>query len=603
MKTHLLEIKLTLCLVVIMTITSLNIDAQSLRLIMMPVSSGDACLVIFPNGKTMLIDSGTDGKYDDIVEPFLSRHCISHLDYWVLSHPHPDHEGGEAEMQSSGMIDANTVYWDYNTFNYADAFTAEGVDFFIYNVKDVSIHGNNGNKNSLAFRMEYNGWVYTTGGDEGVGSMQRFLADYPSLVPANVRKLAHHGYGPYDQAFLLATDAQLILVPNKIDIIAHGGWFAMMVEPIVNYLRNNGGRAYNPGIAVTGIDGFISIKVQNANDWNYTLDTYANRYSYMMSDWTQCISNNNYDASLTAVVSISDPACNSTTINPVIMVKNRAQYTLTSLEIEYDVDGGSSQTYNWSGNLPPGISEEVSLPTMTVSAAGNHTFNAECSLPNGQNDQQSNNDDISAQFSIASNTSAVDLSLAMDCYGEEITWTVVDSNGVTVGSGGPYPLSFVGEPIDVQLCLAPGCYDFNIFDTYGDGLDGTTDTTCGANGSYHINDDVGNTLVQMATPFFGNSATHNFCIGVITGIPSNTVDDFKIYPNPFKNSFTLQLSENTTYPITIEVLDYLGRKVHTQTITTSATEITLSNQLSPGTYFVKVTTQTTQKVVRMVKIK
>ncbi|NRA11660.1 MAG: T9SS type A sorting domain-containing protein, partial [Crocinitomicaceae bacterium] len=39
------------------------------------------------------------------------------------------------------------------------------------------------------------------------------------------------------------------------------------------------------------------------------------------------------------------------------------------------------------------------------------------------------------------------------------------------------------------------------------------------------------------------------------------------------------------------------------TIETDETEISLSNQLSSGTYFVKVTTQTTQKVVRMVKLK
>jgi len=46
----------------------------------MPVSYGDACLVIFPNGKTMLIDSGTEVKYQDVVELFLTRHCITYID-------------------------------------------------------------------------------------------------------------------------------------------------------------------------------------------------------------------------------------------------------------------------------------------------------------------------------------------------------------------------------------------------------------------------------------------------------------------------------------------------------------------------------------------
>ncbi|PCI99181.1 MAG: hypothetical protein COB15_04475 [Flavobacteriales bacterium] len=89
----------------------------------------------------------------------------------------------------------------------------------------------------------------------------------------------------------------------------------------------------------------------------------------------------------------------------------------------------------------------------------------------------------------------------------------------------------------------------------------------------------------------------------ITRIQTNTVEDFKIYPNPFKNSFTLQLSENTTYPVNVEVLNYLGRKVYTQTITTRITEITLNYQLLSGTYFVKMTIQTTQVVERIVKMK
>ncbi|PCI99179.1 MAG: hypothetical protein COB15_04465 [Flavobacteriales bacterium] len=91
--------------------------------------------------------------------------------------------------------------------------------------------------------------------------------------------------------------------------------------------------------------------------------------------------------------------------------------------------------------------------------------------------------------------------------------------------------------------------------------------------------------------------------GCITGIQTNTVDALNIYPNPFENSFTLQLSGNIAFPVNVEVLDYLGRKVHTQTITTSATEIILNNQLSSGTYFLKVMTESTQIVKRIIKMK
>jgi len=90
--------------------------------------------------------------------------------------------------------------------------------------------------------------------------------------------------------------------------------------------------------------------------------------------------------------------------------------------------------------------------------------------------------------------------------------------------------------------------------------------------------------------------------GIIT-ITCEQSKGIRIYPNPFKNSFTVQLSKNTTYPVKVEVLDYLGRKVHTQIIISARTEILLDEQISEGTYFVKVFNDTTQVFKRIVKMR
>jgi competence protein ComEC len=63
------------------------------------VGQGDAAVVEFPGGHTMLIDAGGtyDGAFDPgarIVEPFLRGAGILRLDLVALSHPHPDHMGG-----------------------------------------------------------------------------------------------------------------------------------------------------------------------------------------------------------------------------------------------------------------------------------------------------------------------------------------------------------------------------------------------------------------------------------------------------------------------------------------------------------------------------
>ena len=54
---------------------------------------GDSCLVVFPNGKTMLIDVGMKNFYP-VLKAKLESYGIKKLDYVVFSHPHNDHCGG-----------------------------------------------------------------------------------------------------------------------------------------------------------------------------------------------------------------------------------------------------------------------------------------------------------------------------------------------------------------------------------------------------------------------------------------------------------------------------------------------------------------------------
>ncbi len=83
---------------------------------------------------------------------------------------------------------------------------------------------------------------------------------------------------------------------------------------------------------------------------------------------------------------------------------------------------------------------------------------------------------------------------------------------------------------------------------------------------------------------------------------ANNDNNVQVYPNPFENKFTVQLPENTTFPITLDVLDYLGRKVHSRVIESATTEIAL-DELAKGNYFLKVFNETIQVVERIVKLK
>ena len=58
---------------------------------------GDAILISSPAGKTVLIDAGDKTKGKAVVEA-LKRNNIQQLDYFIATHPHPDHIGGVPEV-------------------------------------------------------------------------------------------------------------------------------------------------------------------------------------------------------------------------------------------------------------------------------------------------------------------------------------------------------------------------------------------------------------------------------------------------------------------------------------------------------------------------
>jgi competence protein ComEC len=65
--------------------------------------NGDAILIISPTGKSILIDSGDTGK-GKVVLDALKRYNVQQLDYFIGTHPHPDHLGGADEVISATKV-------------------------------------------------------------------------------------------------------------------------------------------------------------------------------------------------------------------------------------------------------------------------------------------------------------------------------------------------------------------------------------------------------------------------------------------------------------------------------------------------------------------
>jgi hypothetical protein len=109
----------------------------------------------------------------------------------------------------------------------------------------------------------------------------------------------------------------------------------------------------------------------------------------------------------------------------------------------------------------------------------------------------------------------VNISFTFDNYPEETSWQITNSGGSVVASGGTYGSQADGSTLNIEECLVDGCYDFTIYDSYGDGI-------CCAygNGSYTVSNS-GNTLASGGT--FTTSETTNICVG--GGGPTPTCTD------------------------------------------------------------------------------
>ncbi|MFB6258616.1 MAG: gliding motility-associated C-terminal domain-containing protein [Flavobacteriales bacterium] len=242
-----------------------------------------------------------------------------------------------------------------------------------------------------------------------------------------------------------------------------------------------------------------------------------------------CVPPASWDVAISDILLPSGGICQSS-FDPEIVLTNNGSNQLDSVDIEYDIDGSGTQSYSWSGMLNSTESDTITLPTMSASS-GSHTFNA-YTLPNTLNgsntDQFQANDTASSAFNIVSNGTNVTVTIETDCYGSEVTWEVLDSTGSVIGSGGPWSDQSGGDVHSTTLnCLATGCYDFKIYDDYGDGMYGSQWGGCSVNGDFYLVTDNGDTLTQMTTPnaAYGDSSVKSFCIQGPATIDSVDVTD------------------------------------------------------------------------------
>jgi len=94
------------------------------------------------------------------------------------------------------------------------------------------------------------------------------------------------------------------------------------------------------------------------------------------------------------------------------------------------------------------------------------------------------------------------ISVLVDNYPGETSWNITNADGEILYSGSGYVAS--SQPQIMMICIPDGCYEFTIFDSYGDGI------CCSyGQGAYTVTNELGETIAEGGA--FGHSETNSFC--------------------------------------------------------------------------------------------
>ena len=335
---------------------------------------------------------------------------------------------------------------------------------------------------------------------------------------------------------------------------------------------------------------------------------------------------NAYDAYL-ASAAASNNICSDIAKGIEVVIKNYGNLPLTTLDIIYDINGGTPITFPWVGNLAPGQAATVTLSNISYIASASNTVNISVANPNGNTDQNITNDNVSTSFinqsmqgqvttGITDGLATIDITT--DGYPTESTWEIIDDNGTVIASGSATTANAPQAQATATL-IAGACYAFNMYDSYGDGLSDP------ANGSYEVKDAAGISIASgggnfgfLAEHFFetsGGAAASwdcdivNGCIdpgtgtgqytslgactsvcNITTSIQDNNTSEFNIYPNPAKDFLIIDGIYNS-----VNIYDVFGKLVLTSKSQKTIDVSTLNN----GVYFTNIKTKNTITVKKI----
>jgi hypothetical protein len=321
--------------------------------------------------------------------------------------------------------------------------------------------------------------------------------------------------------------------------------------------------------------------------------------SYIVNAHVVFYGANNFtnDASLTEIISPGtheehsrkNPFCG----NPTIRVKNLGSAALTTMTIEYGLDGAATCRYDWTGNISFLDEQEIELPTLEWQGANTASpvFSVSVVSTNGVADEFPSDNIMNSNYDVP-DVHAYDfllLGVRTNNYPNETSYSLTDKDGNVILErlAGSMTANTLYKD---SIFLNDGCYSLSVKDSGGDGLGWWNNTAQGSG------------TVGFYSPFFtfvtlktfgidfGNELRYNFVWNSVDSIQSacslitTNTDDVPVidlghhlYPNPTSGIFNVEFGSSYVQDYTCSVYDVMGNKIYNQTFFNSTYELLQMN--------------------------
>ena len=258
-----------------------DVHAGELELVVIDVGQGDGLLLLFPDGKRMILDGGGIPTFggrpkpqldvgEDVVAPYLWDRNIRSVDVVALSHAHDDHIGGlpalvadfhPRELWTGATPDspAWSALRDRAIHQGVKVVPMLAPRHFAWGGAEIEIlapfpdyvpAGEPTNDDSLVIRVRYGKHSYLLCGDAERPVENRMLSEN-ELQPDDVLKVGHHGSHTSSTPAFLDAERPVFAVISVGQDNSYGHPHANVIDHLLDH---------NAVVYRTDLDGLVSIR-------------------------------------------------------------------------------------------------------------------------------------------------------------------------------------------------------------------------------------------------------------------------------------------------------------------------------------------------------